>query len=118
MRPSQGFRKQAFISGKWKQKPHFEENGEPRQNGKQGTFMFWGTGEQVNLFQGNQGRSRRSGRMASAGPLFWTSMPSAVSLFSRFGSFFFVLTSDFQFIDAIINDARCACHPKADLAKV
>ena len=30
-------------------------------------------------------------------------MLSAVSLFSRFGSFFFVLTSDFQFIDAIIN---------------
>ena len=51
---SQGFRKQAFISGKWKQKPHFEENGEPRQNGKQGTFVFWGTGEQVNLFQGNR----------------------------------------------------------------
>ena len=23
-----------------------------RQNGKQGTFIFWGTGEQVNLFQG------------------------------------------------------------------
>ena len=31
--------------------------------------------------------------------------------FSRFGSFFFVLTSDFQFIDALINNARCACHP-------
>ena len=31
--------------------------------------------------------------------------------FSRFGSFFVVLTSDFQFIDAIINNARCACHP-------
>ena len=42
---------------------------------------------------------------------FWTIMLSAVSLFSRFGSFFFVLTSDFQFIDAIINNARCACHP-------
>ena len=54
MRPSQGFRKQAFISGKWKQKPQFEENGEPKQNGKQGRFMFWGTGEQVNLFQGNR----------------------------------------------------------------
>ena len=58
-----------------------------------------------------QGRRRRSGRTASAAPLFWTSMLSAVSLFSRFGSFFFVLTSDFQFIDAIINNARCACHP-------
>ena len=57
MRPSQGFRKHTFISGKWKQKPHFEENGEPRQNGKKGTFMFWGTGEQVNrvnLFQGSR----------------------------------------------------------------
>ena len=43
----------------------------------------------------NQGRRRRSGRTASAGPLFWTSMFSAVSLFSRSGSFFFVLTSDF-----------------------
>ena len=32
-------------------------------------------------------------------------MLSAVSLFSRFGSFFCVLTSDFQFIDAIINNA-------------
>ena len=31
--------------------------------------------------------------------------------FSRFGSFFFVLTSDFQFNDTIINNARCACHP-------
>ena len=31
-------------------------------------------------------------------------MLSAVSLFSRFGSFFFVFTSDFQFIDAIIID--------------
>ena len=58
-----------------------------------------------------QGRRRRSGRTASAGPLFWTSMLSAVSLFSRFGSFFFVLTSDFQSIDAIINNACCACHP-------
>ena len=28
-------------------------------------------------------------------------MLSAVSLFSRFGSFFFVLTSDFQFIDGV-----------------
>ena len=34
-----------------------------------------------------QGRRRRSGRTASAGPLFWTSMLSAVSLFSHFGSF-------------------------------
>ena len=51
------------------------------------------------------------GRTASAGPLFWTSMLSAVSLFTHFGSFFFVLTSDFQFIDAIINNACCACHP-------
>ena len=34
-----------------------------------------------------QGRRRRSGRTASAGPLFWTSMLSAVSLFSRFGAF-------------------------------
>ena len=59
----------------------------------------------------NQGRRRRSGMTASAGPLFWTSMLYAVSLFPRFGSFFFVLTSDFQFIDAIINNARCACHP-------
>ena len=33
-------------------------------------------------------------------------MLSAVSLFSRFGSFFFAFTSDFQFIDAIINNAR------------
>ena len=57
-----------------------------------------------------QGRRRRSGRTASAGPLFWTNMLSAMSLFCRFGSFFFVLTSDFQFIDAIINSARCACH--------
>ena len=57
-----------------------------------------------------QGRRRRSCRTVSAGPLFWTSILSAVSLFSRFGSFDFVLTSDFQFIDAIINDARCACH--------
>ena len=32
-----------------------------------------------------QGRCRRSGRTASAGPFFWTSMLSAVSLFSRFG---------------------------------
>ena len=31
--------------------------------------------------------------------------------FFSFGSFFFVLTPDFQFIDAIINNARCACHP-------
>ena len=31
--------------------------------------------------------------------------------FSRFGSFFVILTSDFQFIDAIINNARCTCHP-------
>ena len=38
--------------------------------------------------------------------------------YSYFGSFFFVLTSDFQFIDAIINNARCACHPLTDLAKV
>ena len=63
MRPSQGFRKHAFISGKWKQKPHFEENGEPRQNGKKGTFMFWGTGEQVNrvnLFQGSRYPPRRA----------------------------------------------------------
>ena len=65
----------------------------------------------MHLSTENQGRRRRSGRTASAGPLFWTSMLSAVSLFSRFGSFFFVLTSDFQFIDAIINNARCACHP-------
>ena len=65
-----------------------------------------------------QGRRRWSGRTASAGPLFWTSMLSAVSLFSCFGSFFFVLTSDFQFIDAIINNARCACHPLTDLANV
>ena len=34
-----------------------------------------------------------------------------VPFFSRFGSFFFVITSDFQFINAIINNARCACHP-------
>ena len=39
----------------------------------------------------HQGRRRRSGRTASAGPLFWAGMLSAVSLFSRFGSFFFVL---------------------------
>ena len=65
-----------------------------------------------------QGRRRRSGRMVSAAPLLWTSMLSALSFFSRFGSFFFVLTSDFQFIDAIINKARCACHPLTDLAKV
>ena len=58
-----------------------------------------------------QGRRRRSGRTASAGPLFWTCMLSAVFLFSRFGLFFFVLTSDFQFIVAFINNARCACHP-------
>ena len=59
------------------------------------------------------------GKAVVAGPagrrapdhFFWTSMLSAVSLFSRFCSFFFVLTSDFQFIDAIINNARCACHP-------
>ena len=51
-----------------------------------------------------QSRRRRSGRTASAGPLFWTNLLSVVSLFSRFGSFFFVLTSDFQFIDAIINN--------------
>ena len=49
MRPSPG-----IYFRDWKQKPHFEENGEPRQNGKQGTFMFWGTGEHVNLFQGNR----------------------------------------------------------------
>ena len=36
-----------------------------------------------------QGRRRRSGRTASAGPLFWTSMLSAVSLCSRFCWFFF-----------------------------
>ena len=36
---------------------------------------------------------------------------SAMFHFSRFGSFFFVLTSDFQFIDAITNNARCACNP-------
>ena len=65
-----------------------------------------------------QGRRRRSGRTASAGPLFWTSMLFAVSLFSRFGSFFFVLTSDFQFIEGIINNDRRAFHPYTDLAKV
>ena len=68
-------------------------------------------GLQVKIKKDIQGRRRRSGRTASAGPLFWTSMLAAVSLFSRFGSIFFALTSDFQFIDAIINNARCACHP-------
>ena len=33
------------------------------------------------------------------------------TIFSRFGSFFFGLTSHFQLIDAIIDNARCACHP-------
>ena len=42
----------------------------------------------------HQSRRRRSGRTASAGPLFWTNLLSVVSLFSRFGSFFFVLTLD------------------------
>ena len=48
---------------------------------------------------------------ASTGPLFWQSMLSAVSLFSRFGSLYFVLI---LFIDAIINKAHCACHQYTD----
>ena len=40
-----------------------------------------------------------------------------VSFFS-FWLIFLVLTSDFQFIDAIINNSRCVCHPWTDLAKV
>ena len=47
IRPSQGFRKQAFISGKWKQKPHFEENGEPT-----GNIHVLGNREQVSPWEG------------------------------------------------------------------
>ena len=57
--------------------------------------LFHYTGKKY--FQ-EQGRRRRSSRMASAGPLFWTRMLSVVSLFPRFGSFFFVLTSDFYLL--------------------
>ena len=60
-----------------------------------------------------QGRRCRSGRAASAGPLFGMSMLSAVSLFSGFGSFYLlplILFNLPQFIDAIINNARCTCH--------
>ena len=61
----------------------------------------------------HQDRRRQSGRAASAGPLFGPSMLSAVSLFSRFGSFYILSLILFnlpQFIDAIINKARCMCH--------
>ena len=47
--------------------------------------------DKTKVLKTRQGRRRRSGRTASAGPLFWTSMISTVSLFSRFGSFFFVI---------------------------
>ena len=60
-----------------------------------------------------QGRRRRSGRAASAGPLFGPSMLSAVSFFSRFGSFYILPLTLFnlpQFIDAIINNARRTYH--------
>ena len=36
---------------------------------------------------------------ASAGSLFWPSMLSAVSIFSRFGSFYFALTSVVRLLD-------------------
>ena len=60
-----------------------------------------------------QGRRRRSGRAASAGPRFGPSMLSAVSPCSRFGLFYIlplILFNLPQFIDAIINNARCTCH--------
>ena len=60
-----------------------------------------------------QGRRRRSGRAASAGPLFGPSMLSAVSLSSSFGLFYLlplILFNLPQFVDAIINNARCPCH--------
>ena len=58
--------------------------------------------------------------LASAGPLFWLSMLSAMTIFSRFGSFFFVLTctSDFQCNDVLINNTGCAFHQLTDLGKV
>ena len=54
----------------------------------------------------NQGRRRRSGRTASAGPLFWPSMLSAVSLFlvSAHFTFYSDLFNLPKFIDAIINN--------------
>ena len=48
---------------------------------------------------------------ASVGSLLRPSMLSAVSLFSHFGSFYFVRI---LFIDAIINNALCACHQYTD----
>ena len=75
---------------------------------------------QVSLYQTPQGRRRRSGRTASAGPLFWPSMLSAVSLFivSAHFTFYSDLFNLPKFIDAIINNTRCACHQKTELAKV
>ena len=75
----------------------------------------------VQQLQLNQGRRGRSGMTASAGPLFGPSMLSAVSLFSRFGSFYIlplILFNLPRFIDAIINNAHCTCHKLTDLAKV
>ena len=60
-----------------------------------------------------QGRRRRSGRTASAGPLFLDEYAFRRVPFFSFWLIFLCayITSDFQFIDAIINNARCACHP-------
>ena len=60
----------------------------------------------------SQGRRRRSGRTASAGPLLWPSMLSAVSFFSfRLTLLFTLILFNLpKFIDAIINNTRCACH--------
>ena len=44
--------------------------------------------------------------LSSAGPLFWPSMLSAVSLLLVSAHFTLCL----PFIDAIINNARCACE--------
>ena len=62
---------------------------EPKQNANSKTLADV---PKIQQCSHEQGRRRRSGRAASAGPLFWPSRLSAVSLFSRSGSFYFVLT--------------------------
>ena len=59
-----------------------------------------------------QGRRGRSGKSGERRTTFWPSMLSAMSLFSRFGSFYILPLILFdlpQFIDAIINNARRMC---------
>ena len=62
-------------------------------------FMGRKESNQTNKKPNKQGGRRRSDR---SGPLFWTSMLSAVSLFLSFGSFIFLLTSDFILMQSSI----------------